>query len=133
MLLIPLLLGCAVTDLYVVDVQAEVESALDGPVYAELAYATWGTGELETPYQPIVEIELDGPGSFEQTLELDLSLGDGVALYAWQDLDGDGEHCAPGSDDEPAGLVVAEDWPSHELELIVELDTPCAGPESLIW
>ncbi len=131
MMLLPLLLGCATTELWVIDVHGEVLSDQQGPVYAELAWAWWVEGVLATPYQPVVEIALDGPGGFDHTLELPVGEGEGLVLYAWQDLDGDGALCAPGVTDEPAGLVEAPEFPVYELTLTVEPNDPCAGPESL--
>ncbi|MCP4807925.1 MAG: hypothetical protein GY884_21490, partial [Proteobacteria bacterium] len=45
--------------------------------------------------------------------------------------DGDGALCAPGAADEPSGLIEVVDFPAHAVEVELELDAVCEGPEGL--
>lgn len=126
-----LLLGCATTELYQVEITGEVTSDQDGPITVLFQFAWWGEGELATPLQTIDTIELEGPGDFAHTFEYLSEQGEGLVVYGWQDLDGDGELCAPGVDDEPVGLVEVADFPSHEVSIVLPLDVLCEGPEGL--
>jgi hypothetical protein len=52
-------------------------------------------------------------------------------VYAWVDVNGDGQLCAPGTAPEPAGLAVVSGFPAHALSYRVELRATCVGPEAL--
>ncbi len=130
-LLLLLVLACATTELYQVDIEGEVSAVQDGPVAISFHFAWWGDGELATPLYAIDSLDIAGPGGFAHTLDYPSAEGEGLVVYAWQDLDGDGELCAPGAADEPAGLVELADFPSHELYVELTLDTPCEGPEGM--
>lgn len=73
------------------------------------------------------------PESFERSVLVPIEAGEGLVVYAWLDLDGDGELC--GLDgagvDEPAGLVELGEFPTHELDFELTLDASCVGPEGL--
>jgi len=100
----------------------------DGPVCLE-AYQAWaGDGALEYPMRRIGRTWVDTPGDFAFSVELPLEDGTGLVLYGWQDRDDDRRHCAPGVDDELAGVtVVSEGDVPEEVEVDILLDSACTG------
>lgn len=95
---------------------------VEGTVELHAAWA--GEGDLRHPLELLATLE--GPVAGEVLLP---EIDEDLVVYAWQDLDGDGLHCAPGVDDELAGLVVVP----FDFEVLAELvlDTACVGPERL--
>lgn len=120
--------------LYEVELSGEVSVAMGpstGEVHLELHHASSGEGLLATPLGRIDETELAGPGPAQWTTLVPLGEGEGLVLYAWLDIDGDGLLCAPGAAPEPAGALELVGFPEHALEFSLVLDTPCAGPSAL--
>ena len=104
-----------------------------GQLQIELHHAESGAGMFVHPLGLIADFPDAGvPGT---ALDLDalvpIDAGTGLLIYAWLDVDGDGVLCAPGVDDEPAGLARIDGFPAHALEFSLVLDTPCVGPEAL--
>lgn len=129
------LLGCvnSVTQLVEISLVLELEAAegLEGPVTGELLHTWSGEGELRVPLIPFESFEAEGPGSLSLTARVPVEEGEGLSVYGWLDLDGDGLLCALGVEDEPAGLAQVEPFPATSGEATVVLDAPCAGPEAL--
>ncbi len=125
-----LLIGCAsqVETLRVVSLEVDPVVETDGPITLELHQAWAGEGALRHPLLLVDTLVFEGRLSTEvEVPEQD----EGLVLYGWQDLDGDGIHCAPGVDDEPAGVAVVSPWPTFSVSMALVLDTPCVGPERL--
>lgn len=134
--LVTLVAGCINEDvrLYEVTLSGEVmasEPAPTGTVHLELHHQRRGRGELETPLGLIDTTEIDAPGETEWTTLVPLGEGEGLVLYGWIDVDGDGLLCALGAAPEPAGVVEIAGFPAHALEFTLTIDTPCAGPSAL--
>jgi hypothetical protein len=135
--LLALLLGACTGELTVVqpvEISGTV-AAVDGddsPIKVE-AYQAWvGEGSLEYPMRRVGGRWVEEPGDYSLSVELPVEEGEGLVVYGWQDRDGDGDHCAPGVDDEPAGVVVVSEGTvpdSVEAELL--LDSPCVGSTRL--
>ena len=137
-----LLLACALAscindDLYLYEVELEGSVAAPDPLpagelHVEVHHAT-STGPISHPLGVIDEFVVDQPSaSFERTVLVPREAGEGLVVYAWLDLDGDGELCAlGGSADEPAGLLELDAFPEHALSFALELDASCLGPERL--
>jgi hypothetical protein len=133
--------GCINQDveLYEVRVRGSVSapSITDprGTVYLEYHHQqTAGRGALTYPLGLIDRGVAKGPGlpaELDQTLLYPTQVGQGLVIYGWLDLDGDGILCAPGQTKEPAGLTVASGFPAHELTISLPLSQPCLGPERL--
>lgn len=136
---IPLLGGlvaCNVTtELYEVTLEGSIQNdgspSVPGAVTVALFHASSGEGDLAHPLELIERFELDGPGDFSHVFLYPLEVGEGLVVYAWQDLDGDGILCAPGQTLEVAGLVEVNPFPAHSVLISLSLGSPCAGPESL--
>lgn len=113
-----------------VTVQGEVIGDPDqtGPVRVRLYHAWSLEGELRHPLQFIEEFET-APGAFRHEFDYPLDIGEGLVVYAWQDLDGDGVFCTPAFRDELAGLTVAAEFPADTVTVDIRLVQPCAGPD----
>lgn len=131
--------GCVNEDvrLYELELRGEVTVAdglpSAGRLQIELHHAEGGTGKFTHPLGLFAGFADVGAANEAVTLEtlVPIDEGTGLVVYAWLDVDGDGILCAPGVDDEPAGLVRLADFPAHALEFSLALGTPCVGPEAL--
>lgn len=120
--------------LYEVELSGEVTVAVGpntGTVHLELHHASSGEGLLATPLGLIDETEVAGPGPARWTTLVPLGEGEGLVLYAWLDVDGDGLLCGLDAAPEPAGVLELAGFPDHALGFSLVLDTPCAGPSAL--
>jgi hypothetical protein len=115
-----------------IDVVVTVESAAPGPVFVDFHHAEVGEGLLAHPLGLIESVDVDGPGGFLHPLLYPAHAGEGLVVYAWQDLDGDGLLCAPGTEHELAGLTTARVDGPFDAVAVVRPSVPCAGAERLI-
>lgn len=84
-------------------------------------------GEFDTRTEDVTSL----PAPFQETVLYPTQAGQGLIVYGWLDVDDDGVLCAPGQTEEPAGLVVVPDFPRHQANIDLLLNTPCAGAERL--
>ncbi len=104
----------------------------NGPVCLEAYQACAGGGDLRYPMHRVGRTWVDTPGDYTMSIELPVEDGDGLVLFAWQDRDGDGWHCAPGVDDELSGVVVVSEGDVPEaVTADLVLDSACAGATRL--
>lgn len=125
--------GCVneTTELYRIEVTGEVTTQAQGTVYATFHYAWFGQGDTRHPLGPIETVELAGAGVWSHTLAYPRAKGgEGLVVYMWQDVDGDGVLCAPGAEREPSGLVELGAL-DHDMRADVTLDAECLGAERL--
>lgn len=104
-----------------------------GEVHLELHHARSGAGKFETPLGRIdatIEPKL-GAVEWLTFVPLGEGEGEGLVLYGWLDLDGDGVLCAPGAAPEPAGAVELSGFPDHTIDFSLTLDTDCADSSAL--
>lgn len=89
------------------------------------AYQAWtGEGELRHPLLPLGEFT-SNTGEFSGVIEYPADAGEGLVVYGWLDMDGDGVLCTPGNTAEPSGLAVVEPFPVDEVVARLTLDAPC--------
>ncbi|MCP4873615.1 MAG: hypothetical protein GY898_33430 [Proteobacteria bacterium] len=126
-----LLTGCVNVEYswLVVEVDGTVVAPEAGAITVEFHHLKQGEGALAHPLGWIDEIAIDGPGAFAHELTYPEHDGTGLAVYAWQDVDGDGVFCAPGADDELAGAESVLEFPAFEASVAITLSPACAGPE----
>ena len=113
--------------------------ATTGTVHLELHHARQGNGPLETPLGLIAETTVDAPGAVEWTALVPVEWtalvpideGQGLVVYGWLDVDGDGLLCGLDASPEPAGVIEVAGFPAHALTFALVLDTSCAGPWTL--
>lgn len=128
----PLLTGCLPEQVYyeveVTGTFMTTDSAHE-PIFGQVLLAQVGEGALAYPMEPIADFELSGPGAYSMVVEVP-DAGTGLAVYGWQDRDGDGLLCDVGQDAEPTGAAITDDFPATEAFFAVTLDAPCLGPEA---
>lgn len=99
-----------------------------GKVYVNLYHAWALQGELRHPLQFIESFEA-APGAFSHRLDYPTGGGEGLVVYAWADVDGDGVLCTPTVRGDLAGLVEAKPFPADAVDVTLDLAEPCRGPD----
>ncbi|MEE1574066.1 MAG: hypothetical protein V1257_10810 [Candidatus Neomarinimicrobiota bacterium] len=93
-----------------------------------LFHAISGIGFQEHPLYEIETFQTD-QSTFEHTFDYDPKGNQGLLVYAWVDLDGDNILCTPSSRNDLAGAAVNEEFPETNKPFLVQIDTPCVGPD----
>lgn len=125
------------TNLYEVALSGQIAVAQglsnSGQVHLEYHHAlSVGEGDLAHPLGEFDREVISSIGVTSKTLLVPNADGAGLVVYGWLDADGDGVLCAPGKPrTEPAGIVEVQGYPAHALTYSLQLDTPCAGPETM--
>lgn len=121
--------GCLpVEPMIEVRIQGDVESSESGAVELWLLHRSYGQGELQTKLAVIATLKLDNPQSFDWQVLVPTDAGDGLSLYAWQDHNGDGAHCLPGTQTESATTIMLPPAAEFTIRAELELEPSCAGP-----
>ncbi len=81
-------------------------------------------GELRHPLQEIEDFESDS-AIYSHTFEYPLHMGEGLAVLAWLDADGDGIFCTPLARLDPSGLAYVEATPAGEVTMDITLSKNC--------
>lgn len=100
----------------------------DGVVHVALYHAWALDGVLRHPVEFIESFESE-VGLFSVDIAYPVDKGEGLLVYAWIDLDGDGVLCTPTGRNDLAGLTEAEGFPVAQVTIDVWLVAPCAGPD----
>jgi hypothetical protein len=108
--------------------QTTAPPGLEGRVTVRVFQAWAGRGVLRHPLESVAQFQAP-LGAFQQVIDYPLNDGEGLIVYAWLDVDGDGVHCTPSARHEPAGLVVVQGFPANPVSVNVDMNMPCAGPE----
>jgi hypothetical protein len=108
--------------------QTTAAPGLAGRVTLRVFQAWAGSGILRHPLEPIAQFQAP-LGGFQQVIDYPVNDGEGLIVYAWLDVDGDGVHCTPSVRGEPAGLVEVQGFPPDPVGVTVDMNVPCAGPE----
>lgn len=103
-------------------------AAAGGKVFVNLYHAWSLQGELRHPLQLIETFEA-APGAFRHAFDYPEQEGEGLIVYAWVDLDGDGVLCTPGYRLDLAGLTEVQGYPAGKVTANVDLAEPCRGPD----
>jgi hypothetical protein len=97
-------------------------------VFVSLYHAWSLEGDLRHAVQFIDTFETKiGPFSHEFSYPLDR--GEGLLIYAWLDVDGDGVLCTPEVRIDIAGLTEVTGYLAEDVSADVQLVVPCAGPD----
>ena len=110
------------------EIRLPPEAGAGGKVYVNLYHAWSLQGELRHPLQLIEGFEA-APGAYRHSFEYPDSEGEGLVVYAWVDLDGDGVLCTPGYRLDLAGLTEVRGFPADHVTADVSLTEPCRGPD----
>jgi len=81
-------------------------------------------GELQHPLEEIEDFQSDSP-LFSHTFDYPLHKGEGLAVHAWVDTDGDGIFCTPTARLDPGGLAYMRDTPVSETSITILLTANC--------
>ncbi len=138
---LPFFVGCINddVDLYEVrlrgDASAPSRSSDSGTLHLEFHHQqSSGRGALAHPLGEIdrrTRTATALPVPIDETLLYPTQAGQGLLVYGWLDIDGDGILCAPGQKNELAGIVEVQGFPARSLSFSLRLVQPCAGPERL--
>jgi hypothetical protein len=82
------------------------------------------SGELQHPLHEIEDFESESP-VFTHTFEYPLHMGEGLAIHAWLDADGDGIFCTPAQRLDPSGLEYVEATPEGAINMTITLTANC--------
>ena len=109
-------------------IEAPAGVATSGKVFVSLYHAWSLEGDLRHAVQFIESFEANiGPYSHEFLYPLDR--GEGLLIYAWLDVDGDGVLCTPDVRVDFAGLTEVTSYPADAVSADIQLVAPCAGPD----
>ncbi len=99
---------------------------VEGPVEVRLFHAWSLEGKMRHPLQLIEIFTAEADKTFTHSFEYPVDGGEGLAVFAWIDTDGDGVHCTPTARNDLSGLTVNEsDIPE---QVTVTLTEPCRAP-----
>jgi len=99
-------------------------SPAEGTIYFRAFYLWSLDGEFRHTLAEIVDFESNTP-NYQQKIDYNLTTGEGIAVLAWLDTDGDKIFCTPTYREDPAGLAWKEGDPAEEVELNIVLTDNC--------
>ena len=99
----------------------------DGKVYVNLYHAWALEGDLRHPIEEIESFEAKA-GAYRHEFGYPSDRGEGLLIYAWLDIDGDGALCSPASRIDRAGLTEVQGFPAAEVTADIDMTVPCAAP-----
>jgi len=102
-----------------------------GKLNLGLYYANAGSGQLAFTVDPIESRELGAIGPVEEVFLIPIDEREGLLVYAWLDIDGDGVLCAVDGATEPTAIVEVDDFSDLKVNFSLTLDQACAGAEAL--
>ena len=117
-----------------VDISGVLTSQSDilKPIYLSAHHAWFGEGSLRVPASEFDSMLWREGDSFSWTIDVPLlDEAEGLLLYAWQDLDGDGVFCGFDAEDEYSDLVEVLDFPTFEATVVLNLTRRCQPSENL--
>jgi hypothetical protein len=95
-----------------------------GTIHFRLYNLESGEGQLQHPLEEIEDFESDS-ANFTHTFEYPLHKGEGLAVHAWLDSDGDGIFCTPEKRTDPSGMSWVGDTPEGSIEMSITLSDNC--------
>ena len=110
------------------EIRLPPEARADSKVYVSLFHAWALHAELRHPLQ-LIESFVTQPGAFTHKFEYPEKDGEGLIVFAWADLDGDGIDCTMTSRRDLSGLSGVAGFPADRVKVTVDLTEPCRGPD----
>jgi hypothetical protein len=106
------------------EVKMNAGPMVPGTLYFRLYNLESLSGELQHPLNEIEDFQSDSP-VFTHTFEYPLHMGEGLAVHAWLDTDGDGIFCTPSKRLDPSALEYTETTPEGEINMTITLTENC--------
>ena len=76
------------------DISIEITNSTEGASHNALLLHEWvGEGVLRYPMYPLEDLYFEGANLESWTVLVEQNVGEGLALFVWEDLDGDEIHC----------------------------------------
>lgn len=101
---------------------------VEGPVEVRL-FQLWSLeGVMRHPLQLLEILPAEAKKTFTHTLDYPAAFGEGLAVFAWIDTDGDGIHCTTTAREDLSGLTTVESIDSGKAEVTVTLTEACRAP-----
>ena len=130
-----LLWGCVNDEIFFHRVEVTgslLSGTTDAPVWISAHHAWFGTGDLRIPVKQFDSQSLEDASDFTWSIDVPVvEDAEGLVLYAWQDLDGDGEFCGLSGTEEYSGFYEVE-YPTFAAVVEIPIQNPCAAPE-ILW
>ncbi|MBM76405.1 MAG: hypothetical protein CMK59_13450 [Proteobacteria bacterium] len=95
---------------------------------AMLLHEWVGEGILRYPMYPLEEIYFNGDTLDSWTVLVRQDQGEGLALFVWEDIDGDEIHCGIDKEEERSKLVILDET-TLNISTTIELAESCLGFE----
>jgi hypothetical protein len=103
-------------------------AGVEGPVEVRL-FQLWSLeGNLRHPLQLLEILPAEANKPLTHSLDYPAAFGEGLAVFAWIDTDGDGIHCTPTMREDLSGLATVENVDSGKAEVTVTLTEACRAP-----
>ena len=111
------------------DISLQVVDSKEGVThYATVLYEWFGEGDLRYPMYPIDETSFDGDTLISWLPLVEQGEGEGLVVYIWEDVNGDGVLCSLNDGEERTGLVILDDS-EFVVDIEIELTHQCLGFE----
>ena len=128
-----LLLGCISQEINYKQYNFSIEVTNATPEashHATLLFEWFGEGPLRYPMYPLEETSFPNEKINSWEVLVEQELGEGLAIYVWEDVDGDDVLCSLDNRTERSGLLIFDDS-KLDNTLEVELTGECLGFERL--
>ena len=111
------------------DISLQVVDSKEGVThYATILYEWFGEGDLRYPMYPIDETSFDGDTLISWLPLVEQGEGEGLVVYIWEDVNGDGVLCSLDNGEERTGLVILDES-EFVVDIEIELTHQCLGFE----
>ena len=111
------------------DISVEISNPTQGASHNVMLLHEWiGEGVLRYPMYPLEEYYFEGETLESWTVLVEQNVGEGLALFVWEDLDGDEVHCGIDKEEERSKLILVDET-THIIDTTIELEESCLGFE----
>ena len=111
------------------DISIQISNPTPGASHNAMLLHEWiGEGILRYAMYPLEETYFNTDALDSWTVLVRQDQGEGLALFVWEDLDGDEIHCGLDKEEERSKLVLLDDT-ELSISTTIELDDSCLGFE----
>ena len=126
-----LLIGCISQEISFkeYDISLQVLEAKEGVTHhVTILYEWFGEGDLRYPMYPIDDTSFDGDTLISWLPLVEQGEGEGLVIYTWEDVNGDGVLCSLDDSEERTGLIILDET-EFTFDVEIELTHQCLGFE----